>query len=486
MAKPIMIQGTMSNAGKSFIAAALCRMLKQDGYSCAPFKSQNMALNSFITKDGLEIGRAQAMQAEAAGIEPSVYMNPVLLKPTTDVGSQVIVNGRAIGNMRAAEYFRYKKQLFPDILEAYHKLEKEHDIIVIEGAGSPAELNLKSDDIVNMGLAKLLSSPVLLTGDIDRGGIFAQLIGTVKLLEQDEQDLIKGLIVNRFRGDKSIFKSGCDILEEKSGKKVLGVVPFIRCEIDDEDSLSEKLSRDTDGIINISVIKLPRISNFTDFDVFSQYEGVSVKYVTECIRLENADMIIIPGTKSTISDMRWLRESGMEAMIKKCACRGTLIFGICGGYQMLGRRISDPDSTENGGSVDGAGLLCGETVFETEKHQTQTRGKFGRISGAYSFLSELSYSGYEIHMGNTETTGRTLIDTGGEVDDNVCGCYIHGIFDSDEVSGSLVKELFRRKNMEYTGGKAYRQKFRESQFDLIAENFRNNVDTELLYRIIGV
>lgn len=486
VAKPIMIQGTMSNAGKSFIAAALCRMLKQDGYTCAPFKSQNMALNSYITKDGLEIGRAQAMQAEAAGKEPSVYMNPILLKPTTDVGSQIIVNGVVRGNMKAADYFRYKKQLVPDIMDAYSVLDRENDIIVIEGAGSPAELNLKSDDIVNMGLAKMISSPVLLVGDIDRGGVFAQLIGTVRLLEPDEQELIKALVVNRFRGDRSIFQSGCDILESRSGKPVLGVVPYIRCDIDDEDSLSDRLDRRDEGIIRIAVIRLPRISNFTDFDVFSRFEGVSVNYVTDCHRLENADMIVIPGTKSTISDMRWLRESGMEAMIRKCADRGTPVFGICGGYQMLGRLISDPDNSEGGGSTEGIGLLTGETVFKTEKHQTQTSGRFEKINGAFSFLSGLEYSGYEIHMGHTDTSGSPLLENGGEVCGNVCGCYIHGIFDSDRVSEAVVKELYRIKKIPYTGGSLNRLKYRESQYDLIADNLRNSIDTEMLYRIIGV
>ena len=486
MAKPIMIQGTMSNAGKSFIAAALCRILRQDGYSVAPFKSQNMALNSYITKDGHEIGRAQAMQAEAAGTEPSVYMNPILLKPTTDIGSQIIVNGTARGNMKAAEYFRYKKQLVPDILNAYNELSNQYDIIVIEGAGSPAELNLKSDDIVNMGLAKMLNSPVLLVGDIDRGGVFAQLIGTVKLLEADEQEMIKGLIVNRFRGDKRIFQSGVDILEEKSGKKVLGVVPYIRCDIEDEDSLSVKLKTGENGIINIAVVRLPRISNFTDFDVFSQYDGVVVNYVSDYHELENADMIIIPGTKSTMSDLIWIRESGMEAMIKKCAAKGTLVFGICGGYQMLGRKIVDSVGAENSGEADGIGLLSGTTVFEREKHQTQISGKFSKIDGEFSFLSELEYSGYEIHMGRTESNGKRLIDIGGEVNGNICGCYVHGIFDNDAVSGSIVKALYERKGLTYNGKAISRKEYKEMQFNLIADNLRNNIDMDLLYRIIGV
>ena len=373
MAKSIMIQGTMSNAGKSFLTAALCRIFRQDGYSCAPFKSQNMALNSFITKDGLEIGRAQAMQAEAAMIEPSVFMNPILLKPTTDVGSQVIVNGEVRGNMRAADYFKYKKELVPDIMNAYEKLAAEYDIIVIEGAGSPVELNLKSDDIVNMGIAKLTNSPVLLIGDIDRGGIFPQLLGTLMLLENDERELVKGLVVNKFRGDKNLFNDGVKILQERGEKPVVGVIPYINVNIDDEDSLSDKLENaSADKIIDIAVIKLPRISNFTDFDVFSQYDGVSVRYVTKFSQLGMPDLIIIPGTKSTISDMKWLRESGIEAAIKKCVSKGIPLFGICGGYQMLGEKISDPCNSESGGNIDGMGLLKCQTVFYPEKKRCRT------------------------------------------------------------------------------------------------------------------
>ncbi|MDE5618981.1 MAG: cobyric acid synthase, partial [Ruminococcus sp.] len=376
MAKSIMIQGTMSNVGKSFFTAALCRIFRQDGYSCVPFKSQNMALNSYITKDGSEIGRAQAMQAESAGVEPSPLMNPILLKPTTDVGSQIIVNGRPVGNMSAREYFRRKKEFIPDIMKAYSELSAQNDIIVIEGAGSPVELNLKNDDIVNMGMAKLAKSPVLLVGDIDRGGIFAQLIGTLNLLEPDERDLVKGLVVNKFRGDKTLFNSGANILRQRGNKTVLGVVPYVHCDIEDEDSLSDKLENRSDGIIDIAVIRLPRIANFTDFDVFSQYDCVSVRYVKKYTELENADMIIIPGTKSTISDMKWLRESGIETMIKKRVNNGVPVFAICGGYQMLGRKISDPLETETGGSIDGMNLLECETTFVGEKNQFQTSGKF--------------------------------------------------------------------------------------------------------------
>ncbi|MGN0150733.1 MAG: cobyric acid synthase, partial [Clostridia bacterium] len=342
MAKAIMIQGTMSNAGKSIIAAALCRIFKQDGYKAAPFKSQNMALNSYITEEGLEMGRAQVVQAEAAGIKPSVLMNPILLKPTSDRGSQVIVNGEVRSDMSAADYYKYKKKLIPDIMKAYNALAAEYDIIVIEGAGSPAEINLKQNDIVNMGMAKMADAPVLLVGDIDRGGVFAQLYGTVELLEPSEKERIKGLIINKFRGDKEILKPGLSMLEELTKIPVAGVVPHMQLDIDDEDSLSERFNNKRIGAVDIAVIHFPRISNFTDFSVFERFNNVSVRYVKSVAELKNPDMIIFPGTKNTIEDLKWLRESGLEAAVLKAADSGKVIFGICGGYQMLGEEISDP------------------------------------------------------------------------------------------------------------------------------------------------
>ena len=485
MAKAIMIQGTMSNAGKSFFAAALCRIFKQDGYSCAPFKSQNMALNSYITSDGCEIGRAQAMQAEAAGVEPSVLMNPVLLKPTTDCGSQIIVNGKAVCNMTAAEYFKRKRELVPQIMESYNALSAAHDIIVIEGAGSPVELNLKSDDIVNMGMAELAKAPVLLVGDIDRGGIFAQLLGTLSLLEKHELDMVKGIVVNKFRGDISLFDSGRDILEQRGGKPVLGVVPYLRCDIEDEDSLSRKLdSKSSKGIIDIAVIRLPKISNFTDFDVFAQYDGVGVRYVTKYEELDTPDMIIIPGTKSTIADMKWLRESDMEMAIKRCAAKGVPVFGICGGFQMLGESISDPLGSEGGGSIRGMGLLKCSTVFGSEKVQTQTEGNFCKIDGFWSFLSGAEFRGYEIHMGTTESESPELLDCGGAYEGNVCGCYIHGIFDSQYVSERLARHLFERQGIAYRGGTVNREEYKQSQFDMLADGVRRSIDMDMLYKII--
>ena len=319
MAKSIMIQGTMSNAGKSMIAAGLCRIFFQDGYKTAPFKSQNMALNSFITKQHLEMGRAQAVQADACRIEPDVRMNPILLKPTTDMGSQVIVNGEVLGNMRAIDYFKKKKEYIPVIRKAYESLAEEYDLIVIEGAGSPAEINLKQDDIVNMGMAEIANAPVLLVGDIDRGGVFAQLIGTVMLLEKREQERIKGLVINKFRGDKKILETGLWMLEERCKKEVVGVVPYLDVDIEEEDSLAESLNRKSKGAgIDLAVIHLPRISNFTDLQAFTLEPDVSVRYVKKAAELCEPDVILLPGTKSTIKDMRWLRESGLEAAILKC------------------------------------------------------------------------------------------------------------------------------------------------------------------------
>ena len=485
MAKNIMLQGTMSNVGKSFLTAALCRIFRQDGYSVAPFKSQNMALNSFITSDGAEIGRAQALQAEAAGIEPSALMNPILLKPTTDVGSQVIVNGKVRGNMRAADYFLRKKELIPDIMSAYNELASQHDIIVIEGAGSPVELNLKADDIVNMGLAELVKSPVLLVGDIDRGGVFAQLIGTLELLENSERDKVKGLVVNKFRGDISLFHDGIDILEQRSRKKVAGVIPYISCDIEDEDSLSDKLrTRTTDGVIDIAVIHLPKISNFTDMDVFRQYDGVSVRYVSKAAELGTPDMIIIPGTKSTIADMEWLRQSRLADRIKDCFKAGVPVFGICGGYQIMGRDISDTVGSECGGSIRGVGLLDCATEFASEKCQTQTNGRFCDIEGFFSCLSGAEFYGYEVHMGVTDDSGKALTTQGGSFCGNAAGCYVHGIFDSSEVSGRLVRTLYQRRGLTYSGEAVDRRKYRDMQLDLLADNVRKNLDMELICRII--
>ncbi len=478
-AKPIMIQGTMSNAGKSLLCAALCRIFHQDGYRVAPFKSQNMALNSFITDEGLEMGRAQVVQAEAACVKPSVLMNPILLKPTTDVGSQVIVNGEVRGNMRAADYFKYKTQLVPDILRAYDTLASEADIMVIEGAGSPAEINLKSADIVNMGMAKMASSPVLLVGDIDRGGVFAQLFGTVALLEPDERAMVKATVINKFRGDVSILAPGLDMLYDLVKVPCAGVVPYVRVDIDDEDSLSERLTAGARKEIDIAVVSLPRISNFTDFSPFSRFSGVSLRYVKNLFEMGSPDMILLPGTKSTISDLKWLRQNGLEAAILKAASRGTPVFGICGGLQMLGQKISDPYNTEGGGEIAGMGLLPIETVFAKEKTRTQTEGIFRDEEGLFAGLNGLYYRGYEIHMGQSGTNA-PLIRSG-----NVWGSYIHGLFDENGIAEVIVRALYDRAGLEFDENAVFDvHEYRESQYDKLADAVRGALDMDMIYRII--
>lgn len=474
----------MSNAGKSVIAAALCRIFKQDGYRVAPFKSQNMALNSYITKDGLEMGRAQVMQSQAAGIEPSVYMNPILLKPTTDKGSQVIVNGEVRCDMTASDYFKYKKQLIPEIMSAYNKLSEEYDIIVIEGAGSPAEINLKQDDIVNMGMAKMADAPVLLVGDIDRGGVFAQLYGTVMLLDEDEKDRIKGVIINKFRGDKSILQPGLAEIKKLTNKPVVGVVPYGNFDIDDEDSLSERLQNNKKGIIDIAVIHLPKISNFTDFNVFERIDGVSVRYIKSVRELKNPDMIIIPGSKSTITDLLWMRENGLEGAIKKSRC---VIFGICGGYQMLGSRIIDDVNAESGGEVRGMELLPIVTQFGSEKTRTRVKGKFKNIDGVLKSLIGVEFEGYEIHMGQSTEMEMTELDNGkydGYCQNNVYGSYVHGIF--DKCAAQIIKCLCYEKGIDMGEiSNIDNDALREKEYDRLADMVRENIDMEMIYKILN-
>ena len=496
MAKAIMVQGTMSNAGKSLLAAGLCRIFHQDGYKVAPFKSQNMALNSFITRDGLEMGRAQVMQAEAAGISPTVDMNPILRKPTNDVGSQVIVAGRVLGNMSARDYFAYKKQLFPQVLASYARLSSEYDIIVIEGAGSPAEINLKADDIVHMGRAKEVGAPVLLVGDIDRGGVFAQLIGTVDLLEEDERRMVKGLIINKFRGDKTILDPGISMLEERSGIPVVGVAPYLTIEVDDEDSLTERFHGPQNvDLIDIVVIRLPRISNFTDFNPFEMIDGVSLRYISRPAELKAPDMIILPGTKNTMEDLKWLRESGLEAAVKKAAAAGCIIFGVCGGFQMLGETLSDPMGVESGGSMRGMELLPMDTVFAADKTRTQAEGSFCEMEGVFSSLSGVSFSGYEIHMGQsmlrsgshnlTRLTVNGEKKADGACAQNVFGTYVHGIFDREQVAAGIVRALGEHRGIDMSSASGVDfDAFKQTQYDILAAALREHLDMEAIYRIL--
>ena len=447
-------------------------------------------------------------------------MNPILLKPTNDVGSQVIVNGEVLKNMSAREYFAYKKQLIPDIMKAFHKLEEENDIIVIEGAGSPAEINLKKDDIVNMGMAKMAKAPVLLVGDIDRGGVFAQLIGTVELLEEDEREMVKGLIINKFRGDKTILDPGVQMLEERSHIPVVGVAPYLDIQVEDEDSLTERFDRKQEvDLIDIAVIRVPRISNFTDFNPLESIPGVSLRYVQHVSELKNPDMIILPGTKNTMEDLLWMRANGLEAAVLKEAAKGKIIFGICGGYQMLGEELSDPSGVEEGGTMRGMGLLPMHTFFTEEKTRTRVNGQFLQVKGDLSGLSGAAFSGYEIHMGQSVSDGnlsmltkisdycnhadhtydgiadsgsKTLSQNNGAMEkcegamaENVYGSYVHGIFDAQEVVNAVVKALAEKKGIDPAGlAQMDYAAYKETQYDKMADILRKYLDMEQIYRIL--
>lgn len=488
MAKCIMVQGTMSGAGKSLLVTGLCRAFLRRGLRVAPFKSQNMALNSYITKDGLEIGRAQAAQAEAAGVEPDVRMNPILLKPSSDTGSQLIVNGEVRGDYRAADYFKLKKTLIPDILAAYQSLAAESDVIVIEGAGSPAEINLREGDIVNMGLAELVDAPVLLAGDIDRGGVFAQLYGTVALLAPEEKARLIGTVINKFRGDVSLLQPGLTQLEALTGLPVLGVIPWLDVDIDDEDSLSRRLTRREGGrTVDIAVIRLPRISNFTDFSPLEEHPALGVRYVGAVKDLGRPDLVILPGTKSTMADLAWMRQNGLEAAVRKLAASGVPVLGVCGGYQMLGQTLDDPDGVEGGGSMAGMGFLPCATVFAGSKTRTRVTAAVeeGPFAGA-------KLDGYEIHMGRT----RRLTDDAapfarladgreeGTMSGQVFGTYLHGLFDTGELTAAMADWLLRRKGLDPAAmpNPIDRNTYRQQQYDRLAEALEQHLDLTAIWR----
>ncbi|MHB9292079.1 adenosylcobyric acid synthase [Hollandina sp. SP2] len=481
-AKPLMIQGTMSNVGKSLITAGLCRILRQDGYKVAPFKAQNMALNSCITEEGLEMGRAQVVQAAACCIKPSVLMNPILLKPTTDMGSQVIVNGEVYGNMEAGEYFTQKRLHMAVAFEAYEKLAGEYEIILIEGAGSPAEINLRKDDFVNMGLAEKVRAPVLLVGDIDRGGVFAQLYGTLMLLSEGERDLVKGLIINKFRGNLDLLQEGLSMIEERSAKPVLGVVPMLDVDIEDEDSLSSRFThKKQNRVLDIGVIRLPKIANFTDFYALEATEGLSIRYIDDVRDLQKPDMLVIPGTKNTIADLKWIRESGMESAILDLSSTHTPVFGICGGYQMLGKDVIDGDGVElaGGGSIAGLGLLPMITVFTKEKQRSLVKGTIS-IFGS----NQVYVEGYEIHMGQSQFScskeGQALVVQQG----NVYGTYLHGFFDTHECRKALIEMLCKNKGIPIPRISFFDlNQYREEQFNRLATALRNHLDIDFMYKI---
>ncbi len=506
----LMIQGTMSSVGKSLLVAALCRIFKQDGLRVAPFKAQNMALNSFATRDGREIGRAQAMQADAAGVDVTVEMNPVLIKPEADSFAQIIVMGKPWARLPAGEYMRRRGELWSVVTRALDSLRAQYDVVVIEGAGSPVELNLRRGDLVNMAIAEYADAPVLLVGDIDRGGIFAQLLGTHALLEGSERARVKGFIVNKFRGDARLFVDGVKILEERSGIPVLGVVPFIRdLNIADEDSVALETAvsgrRSAVGL-DIVVIRVPHISNFDDFDPLRAEDEVTVRFVERVEDLREPDLIILPGTKTTIADLEFLRERGFAARIVELAHAGTPVLGICGGYQMLGAQILDPQRVESEGiQVAGLGLLPLVTTFEAEKQTVRARGVIAANDGLFAGARGLEIAGYEIHMGQTRASfdsaalrsgGAALLrvtargdnaadDADGAVDARgwIAGTYFHGLFDNDALRAVMLTNLAARKGI----ARATRARFdRGAAYNRLAQVARENLRMELVYQLAGI
>jgi adenosylcobyric acid synthase len=498
-----MIQGTGSYVGKSILVTGLCRMFYQAGYRVAPFKAQNMSLNSYATLEGGEIGRAQAVQAEAAGIEPSVHMNPILLKPTGDIGSQVLIQGRPFKNLTAQEYYQYKQTFFNHVKQSYDWLAQRFELIVLEGAGSPAEINLKRDDIVNMAMARYAQAPVLLVTDIDRGGAFAAVIGTWEILDPEERKRVKGIIFNKFRGDVSLLKPGIEYLESRIGIPVLGVIPYLSdLVIEQEDSvwIEESCSYRKNNQINIAVIRLPRISNFTDFDPLAREPEVNLYYVKNPSQLKNPEIIILPGSKNTIADLLFLRESGLEREIINHAHQGCLIIGICGGYQMLGQVIKDHQGIESDlKETTGLGLLNISTTLTPEKITHQVL--FRSISPISYLQSSELMKGYEIHMGITESLGDTqplfqiisrsnhpltVYDGAINKDKNVFGTYIHGIFENPELRTNILRQ-FRPGRIDTRLAQPQGVKeFKEAQYNRLAQQLSNCLDTKKIYALVNL
>lgn len=500
-----MLQGTSSHVGKSILTTALCRIFLHEGLKVVPFKAQNMALNSYVTKTGEEMGRAQVAQAEAAGLEPMVEMNPVLLKPTGNACSQVVIMGKPIGNMSAKEYHTgYSLQALDVIKKCLNTLSETFDVIVIEGAGSPAEVNLKANDIVNMRIAKLLSAPVFLIADIDRGGALASVVGTLELLEPEERDLIKGIIINKFRGDITLLQPALDFLEQKTGKPVIGVVPHLdNLGIDDEDSVSldDKKSFGKKEI-KIAVVRTPKISNFTDFDAFSNEEDVELRYVQLGESIDNPDLVILPGSKNTIEDLLYLRENGYEEEIQRLVAKGTPVIGICGGYQMLGTDIFDPCHTESEiDRVKGLGLLDIKTTFATDKLTHQVSLEAVHHSFLDLDITCSNMTGYEIHMGRTDIAAGSVhafvitnrsnntthaLDGVVREDGLVMGTYIHGIFDNDLYRRSIINALRKRKGLSERTNVISNQDRKEKSYNRLAQTVKNSLNMDLVYKIVGV
>lgn len=501
--RAVMFVGTASDVGKSVLTAGFCRILSNRGISVAPFKSQNMALNSFATPEGGEIGRAQAVQAQACRIPPHTDMNPVLLKPNSDTGSQVIIQGKVVGNMSVQEYNAYKPEALKKVEESYQRLRHAHDFIVIEGAGSIAEINLRAHDIANMRIAAMAGSPCILVADIDRGGVFAQIVGTLELLEPWERELVRGVVINKFRGDPSLLAPGIEFVEQRTGVPVLGVVPhFSHFRIPEEDSVAlEKRrneargTRNGEGRIGIGVVRFPRISNYTDFDALESEPDVTLRYIEHPRELEGLDVLILPGSKSTIGDLAFLVKHGLDQGVRSFA--GPVV-GICGGYQMLGNRVLDPDGLESDRSeAAGLGLLDVETVLLPVKETHQAQARLLRAAALAAPGCEGTVTGYEIHLGETtlgprarpfaqllRRSGREVAIPDGAVspDGRVFGSYLHGIFDNSGFRTAFLNRLRRDKGLPTVAADSRS----EDPFDQLAEHLERHLDMERLLRICGL
>jgi adenosylcobyric acid synthase len=496
-AKPLMIQGTGSNVGKSVLVAGLGRMFLQDGYRVAPFKSQNMALNSFVTRDGHEMGRAQAVQAQACRLAPDVLMNPVLIKPSSDCLAQVVVMGKPAFNLPAETFLTYKERVEDKVRSAYAALAEAYDVIVIEGAGSPAEINLREGDIVNMAMAEIADAPVILVGDIDKGGVFASFVGTLELLLPHERERIRGFIINKFRGSRSLLQPAIDFLEKRTGRMVFGVIPyFTDIKIPEEDSLASKaklVPKRAADAIDIAVVFLPHVSNFTDFDPFEDEPDVNLRYLRPGESVGTPDALILPGTKSTVDDLAYLRRNGIDSQIVSLAKNGaTAVIGVCGGYQMLGTTLLDPDGVETQEKeTAGLGLLDVETAFLPEKALCQAE--------AVDIESGLAVHGYEIHMGVTRrgpgsrpvfkivrrrAEGDWSPEDGARaVEGDVWGTYLHGVFDDDSFRRHFIDSIRRRKGLKPMGNVVSRYDT-DAEYDKLAAVLRENLNMEAIYALL--
>ncbi|MCU6599136.1 cobyric acid synthase [Peribacillus frigoritolerans] len=494
-ARSIMIQGTSSDVGKSLICTAFCRVFSNKGLRVVPFKSQNMALNSYVTLDGGEIGRAQGVQAEAARITATTDMNPILLKPKQDMVSEVIVHGKHFLDMNAKSYrSQFVQEAMPIIRKSVEKLQDEYDIIVLEGAGSPAEINLKDRDIANMRMAKLADAAVILVADIDRGGVFASIIGTLALLDQEERDSVKGIIINKFRGMRELLDDGIEWVEKETGIPVLGVLPYLDVNIEAEDSLALsslrfKKPKKAEFPIDVAVLRFPRISNFTDVDPFFDEPGVGVRLVSSVHELGNPDLLILPGTKNTMEDLEWLKRMGFDRAIDERRKQGTMIFGICGGFQMLGTELFDPDAIEGDGeNAEGLSLLPVETVFQAEKKTVQMEG----VLSAGIMESQMNLNGFEIHLGRTTLKSQVrpflLLKDGREDgaisnDNQVMGTYLHGIFHNRLFTRLLVNQIRRNKGLDEVKENVQSDsERREEAYNLLASHLEENIDMDTIYQ----